>query len=82
MNIKNALNNNTSRSVKELLNYENSNDYHRVFQYCNVLISVIFENTIGWNYKYSETSYSPIDVSNAANNVTRLRYCTTPWCRL
>ena len=70
------------KRVKELLNYGNSNDYHSVFQYCNVLTSVTFENTIGWNYKYSETSYSPIDVSNAATNVTRLRYCTTPWCRL
>ena len=70
------------KRVKELLNYGNSNDYHNVFQYCNVLTSVTFENTIGWNYKYSETSYSPIDVSNAATNVTRLRYCSTPWCRL
>ena len=70
------------KRVKELLNYENTNDYHRVFQSCNVLTSVTFENTIGWNYKYSETSYSPIDVSNAATNVTRLRYCSTPWCRL
>ena len=70
------------KRVKELLNYENSNDYHSVFQSCNVLTSVTFENTIGWNYKYSETSYSPIDVSNAATNVTRLRSCTTPWCRL
>ena len=70
------------KRVKELLNYGNTNDYHSVFQYCNVLTSVTFENTIGWNYKYSETSYSPIDVSNAANNVTSLRYCTIPWCRL
>ena len=70
------------KRVKELLNYGNSNDYHSVFQYCNVLTSVTFENTIGWNYKYSETSYSPIDVSNAATNVTMLRYCSTPWCRL
>ena len=70
------------KRVKELLNYGNSNDYHSVFQYCNVLTSVTFENTIGWNYKYSETSYSPIDVSNASTNVTRLRYCSTPWCRL
>lgn len=70
------------KRVKELLNYGNSNDYHSVFQYCNVLTSVTFENTLGWNYKYAETSYSPIDVSNASTNVTRLRYCTTPWCRL
>ena len=70
------------KRIKELLNYGNTNDYHSVFQYCNVLTSVTFENSIGWNYKYSETSYSPIDVSNAATNVTRLRYCTTPWCRL
>ena len=70
------------KRVKELLNYGNSNDYHSVFQYCNGLTSVTFENTIGWNYKYSETSYSSIDVSNASTNVTRLRYCTTPWCRL
>ena len=70
------------KRVKELLNYGNSNDYHSVFQYCNVLTSVTFENTIGWNYKYSETSYSPIDVSNAATNASRLKYTSKPWCRL
>ena len=70
------------KRVKELLNYENTNDYHRVFQYCNVLTSVTFENTIGWNYKYSETSYSPIDVSNAATNASSLKYSSKPWCRL
>ena len=70
------------KRVKELLNYENTNDYHNVFQSCNVLTSVTFENTIGWNYKYSETSYSPIDVSNAATNASSLKYSSKPWCRL
>ena len=70
------------KRVKELLNYGNTNDYHNVFEYCNVLTSVTFENTIGWNYKYSETSYSPIDVSNAATNASRLKYSSKPWCRL
>lgn len=67
--------------VKELLNYGVKDNYHSVFQGCNVLTSITFENTNNWNYKYSDTSYSPVDVTNAATNVTRLRYCTTPWCR-
>ena len=70
------------KRVKELLNYGVKDNYHSVFQSCNVLTSVTFENTIGWNYKNSETSYSPIDVSNAATNASRLKYSSKPWCRL
>ena len=69
------------KRIKELLNYGVKDNYHSVFQGCNVLTSITFENTNNWNYKYSDTSYSPVDVTNAATNVTRLRYCTTPWCR-
>ena len=70
------------KRVKELHNYGVKDNYHSVFQSCNVLTSVTFENTIGWNYKYSETSYSPIDVSNAATNASSLKYSSKPWCRL
>lgn len=70
------------KRVKELLNYGVKDNYHSVFQSCNVLTSITFENTNNWNYKYSDTAYSLVDVTNAATNVTRLRYCTTPWCRL
>lgn len=70
------------KRVKELINYGYNDNNHSVFQECNMLTSVTFENTSNWNYKYSATSYSLVDVTNAASNVIKLKYCTTPWCRL
>ena len=63
--------------VKELLNSSSSS----VFYGCSVLTSVIFENTSGWNTKKSETSYSPINVSNASNNASQLKSSSVTWCR-
>lgn len=69
------------KSLKELINYGINNDYHSVFQYCNVLTSVSFENVNNWYNKNSASYSSTIDVSNAAKNAASLRYATTTWYR-
>ena len=45
-----------------------------VFGECSALVSVTFENTVGWRYKVGDYDYNnPLDVKNAVANATTLK---------
>ena len=65
------------KNVEEISN----NNSYSVFEGCSVLTSVIFENKNDWNIKYSESYFWPVDVTNAAQNVSELKYSSRTWFR-